>query len=250
MSFGECHEVRLSDEIVVGAKSTDTYSVRITELASGDEDREEVHSQPRRKLSVSFGSRLNDVAAEIREFIAARGGPASPFVVADPSDSGVTVKTLWYDLDDMTDADWTLYTVDNTIEFPLFRGYESGGHRRYRRITKPRPVGFQVWWNDDDVTDQVQVDFGRGIVVFDYIPRAGRLYFKCSYDLCVRFDSDPTVSALTDDVTDISGLSLIELIGVEDYAPASEGDELRAALGRTDEELNTLIASMKAMAGG
>ncbi|GAA6162565.1 hypothetical protein NBRC116590_02690 [Pelagimonas sp. KU-00592-HH] len=245
MTYGACHEIRLSNAVLFGARSMSEFGVRITPLASGDEDREEVHSQSRRRLQITPGVESDEVNSAFREFVEARGGHASPFVVRDHTEYEAPEKTLWYDLEDVHSDDWTAYTVDGKIEFPLFRGYESGGHRRYRRITKPDSKGFRIWWNDDEITSGVEIDYGRGVVVFSYIPRSGRLYFAGTYNLCVRFDGEFGFAAASQYATDVETFELVELIGEEDYAPSSENDEYRAALGRTDDELSALIENFK-----
>ena len=246
---GACTEVRIDDNVLSRATSTSMWNVRVTRLASGDEDREEIWSQSIRRIQLSYGSRLSAEIDAVREFVEAVGGPATSFCVCDPSDDGPgTTPALWYDLSDLTDEDRTLYTLaDGSLEMPLFRGYEVSTTRRYRRVTKPRPSGFRCWLNDNEITDNVVVDFARGLVYIDYLPTSGRLTFSGYYDLCVRVDGDFTAGGITPDVKSADRIAMKEVIGEADYSPTSESDEILAALGRSQRDLDQLLANMRTL---
>lgn len=245
---GACCELRISNSVLRGSSASETFGVRITPLASGDEDREEIWSQSRRILQLQYGPQLDSCIAAVRNFILAMGGPAQTFCVADPTDQGPgATRALWYDLADVTAAQRSLWSVEGGIAMPLFRGYEIGVHRRYRRVTKPRPAGFRVWWNDAEWTDDVTVDFGRGVVTFPWLPTAGRLYFAGRYDLCVRIDGDFTASGVFDDVVAAEPVRFIEVLGEADYTPATETDGYLAALGRSEAELSAVISDFQSL---
>lgn len=182
MSF---HDVRLPEQIELGATGGPTWSTQIVSTAGGAERRNVNWSQARRTYNVASGLRTRADMATLLAFWHARQGRAFGFRFKD-----------WADFEMPRQAIGT--TNGSLAAFPIFKRYTSGGVNHDRAITRPVSGTVRCWQNGVERTigaggTQFQVSLSTGVITLGATLAATTgqaVEASCEFDVPVRFDVD------------------------------------------------------------
>jgi len=271
MIYGNFHEDVLPDSIALGARTGPEFNTQVATMESGEEERNQRWSRPKWRAEIGFSDRIHEDVRFIQKFFIARAGRAHPFRMRMIDDyttrpapkivCGETRKTEpdpdeFYEptpFDDclITIAEMTSNNVD------LSRTYQSGGRVFRRRIYKPRVRGFRVGMSLEDgsqveLTDGWSLDASRGIVCFDFVPTGVCLFWGGYYDTPVRFDNDwlPATMSLgsAGEYGSYQSVPIIEVTSKDDVMPETEDDEIRAALGVSEDIYREIVEAQEELA--
>lgn len=195
-------DVRLPEDIEIGAEGGPNFSTTIITLSSGQEQRVQNWSKSRATYTIGYGASLQDYKY-VRGFFYNRRGKARGFRFKDWGDYQVGLVSLGV-------ADGT------TVDFYLKKLYALGaGEEPFSRpIT--RIVAGTLALHDQDNTlllDTSYVEsFGR--IRFGVAPASGREIFATfEFDVPVRFDTDQlALTYETAQVQSINSIPLIEIV--------------------------------------
>jgi len=162
------------------------FSTSVSVTASGFERRNSLWSNARLRFDVGPGIRSEAEMGELIAFFRARRGAARGFRFSDPSDhsSNGMVGTP-------SPSDQVLGTGDGAqSDFPLIKGYGTGGEQQVRRIT--RPVFETILVSIDNAVQLGNWELREGgVISFETPPAPGSVV--CAgflFDVPVRFAQD------------------------------------------------------------
>ncbi len=203
------HEVRFPDDISRGARGGPERRTQIVELASGDEERNAIWANSRRRYDAAYGIRRADDLAAVVAFFEARNGRLYGFRWKDWAD----FKSC---LPSQTPAatDQAIGTGDGaTTTFQLVKSYVSGAQSWTRTIAKPVAGTVLVAINGVEQASGWSVDTTAGIITFATAPAAGAsITAGFEFDVPVRFDTDQLDVTL--DIERLGSITSIPLIEV------------------------------------
>ena len=173
-------DVRLPEDVEIGAHGGPLFQTTIVALASGGEQRNQDWSEQRCEFDIGYGiQHLEDFEA-VQSFFYGRRGRARGFRFKDWSDYQIT--------------DELIGTGDNTTTaFQIIKTYSDTAHSYGRRIT--RPVASTVVVKVDDVLQTVTTDYtlaaSTGIITFTSAPALdAEITVTAEFDVPCRFDTD------------------------------------------------------------
>lgn len=210
--MGEFIEERLDACIRIGAESDNRYFVDATMSADGARYATLKNGKPFKTFDIGFIKSRSPLALEV----------ASLFHRTYGGFAGFRIKA-WDDFTTAEDgvsapgwSDCTALVLTSTT-FQMVKEYGKSmpallslGRPR-RVIYKPVAGTVQVSVDNVPVVSGWSVDTTSGVITFSVAP-VGTVRFGCEFDYPVAFDSSFSVSALTGDVMDASGLRLVELL--------------------------------------
>lgn len=177
------HEVRFPLRLAIGASGGPERRTEIITLASGQEVRNAVWRNSRRRWDV--GGAVSDMASlqVLAAFFEARMGRLYGFRFRDPMDYSSALPGT-----DSTPLDQILGVGDDvTAEFQLQKDY--GGTTR--DIVKPVEGCVRVAIDDIEQSTGWSIDHTTGVLTFDVAPEDGAIVSAgFEFDCAVRFDTD------------------------------------------------------------
>lgn len=196
------HDVRLPEDIEVGARGGPVFKTTIIAMSSGQETRNIDWARQKMKWDVSYGISSLDDLEDLRDFFYARRGAGYGFKFKDWTDYEIELGIIG--------------TGDATEdEFQIVKVYESSGPLPFsRKITRPVASTVKVYLDGvlQTLTTDYTLDTG-GIINFVNPPGVGVVIrVTCEFDVPVRFDSDEfaiTVEAFQ--AGSVPSLMIIEL---------------------------------------
>lgn len=182
MSF---HDVRLPEQMELGATGGPAWSTQIVTTAGGAERRNANWSQARRSYNLASGLRTRADMATLLAFWHARQGRAFGFRFKD-----------WADFEMPRQAVGT--TNGSQAAFPIFKRYASGGVQHDRLITRPVSGTVRCWQSGVERTlgggpTQFAVNLATGMITLGGTLAATTgqaVEVSCEFDVPVRFDMD------------------------------------------------------------
>lgn len=182
MSF---HDVRLPEQIELGATGGPTWSTQIIATAGGAERRNANWSQARRSYNLASGLRTRADMATLLAFWHARQGRAFGFRFKDWADFEMPRQSLGT-------------TNGSQAAFPIFKRYSSGGVHHDRLITRPVSGTVRCWQNGVERSlgggpTQFAVNLSTGVITLGSTLAATTgqaVEISCEFDVPVRFDMD------------------------------------------------------------
>lgn len=204
------HEIRFPDSISRGARGGPERRTRIVELASGDEERNAVWADSRRRYDVGYGVRRADDLALVVAFFEARLGRLHGFRFKDWSDfkscpPSATPAATNQNIGTGTGA---------AVAFALRKFYVSGAQSWARPIAKPVAGTVLIAINGVNQPSGWTVDTTTGIVTFSVAPANGAaITAGFEFDVPVRFDNDELPVTL--DIERLGTIPSIPLIEVK-----------------------------------
>lgn len=173
-------DVRLPEDVEIGARGGPKFQTTVTSLASGAEQRNQDWSEQRCEFDIGYGIQSLELFDEVRAFFYGRRGRARGFRFKDWSDYTLTDETI------------ATGTGAQTV-FPIIKTYEGSGPHSYgRRITRPVATGLVVKVNSIVQATPAAYTLGAGgILTFVAAPGNGLLIkVTCDFDVPSRFDID------------------------------------------------------------
>lgn len=195
------HEVRLPEDIELGAVGGPQFNTTVLELYSGYEQRNVNWSKTRGKWDIGYGLRDRADMDTVIAFFYARQGKAYGFRFKDWTD---------YEIDSIQ----SIGTGDgSTTEFQIYKRYSSGGYYYDRDIYKLVSGTTKVYKDSVQQTVNFSVDDDTGIVTFAIAPSVGEdIGVICEFDVPVRFDIDYLpVNAYGIELESIRGIDIVEI---------------------------------------
>jgi uncharacterized protein (TIGR02217 family) len=173
-------DVRLPEDVEVGAQGGPMFQTTIVALASGGEQRNQDWSEQRCEFDVGYGISTVDDLRAVLAFFYARRGRARGFRFRDWTDYQLTNEPI-----DVGDG------VED--EFQIIKTYETSGPHSYgRRITRPVANTLLVYLDGVLKTLTTHYTLGAGgVITFTSPPgNAVVISVSCEFDVPVRFDTD------------------------------------------------------------
>ncbi|MEM9226082.1 MAG: DUF2460 domain-containing protein [Pseudomonadota bacterium] len=201
------HEITFPTRLAVGARGGPERKTEIVTLASGQEIRNAVWANSRRRWDIGGAiGNLSDLS-ELTSFFEARRGPLYGFRFRDPFDHlsapvGGVVSPM----------DQIIGTGDGvSLSFQLSKSYGDV----VRHITKPVSGTVRVAIDEVELLNGWSVDYTTGTVTFDAPPASSEIVAAgFTYDCPVRFDSDRLEGVVeTFGAGRVVSVGLVELIG-------------------------------------
>jgi len=203
------HEVRFPDNISRGAVGGPMRKTRLVELESGDEERNAIWADSRRKYNAAYGIRKIDELAAVTAFFEARGGRLYGFRWKDWADYKSCLPTGV-----PASGDQQIGTGDGVkTDFQLVKVYASAPATYVRTIKKPVTGSVMVAVGGVDQPSGWTVDTTTGIVSFAAAPASGlAITAGFQFDVPVRFDTD--YLPVTQKIERLGSITSIPLIEV------------------------------------
>lgn len=171
------HDVRLPEDVEIGARGGPKFQTTVTSLSSGSEQRNQDWSQQRCEYDISYGIQSLEDFNAVRDFFYARRGRFHGFRFKDWAD---------YTLNDEV-----LGTGDGTEDlYQIVKNYEASGPLPYsRRIT--RPITNTLVVTLDNVETSAYTMDALGVINFTSNVGMGVVVrVSGEFDVPVRFDTD------------------------------------------------------------
>ena len=203
------HEVRFPDDISRGARGGPERRTQIVELASGDEERNAIWANSRRRYDVAYGIRRADDLAAVVAFFEARNGRLHGFRFKDWADYKSCRPSQA-----PSATDQPIGTGDGaTTAFQLVKRYASGAQAWTRTITKPVADSVRIALNGEAQVSGWSVDGSTGLITFASPPPAGiTITAGFAFDVPVRFDTDTlNVTLDLERLGSITSIPLVEI---------------------------------------
>ncbi len=187
-------DVRLPENIEVGADGGPTFSTGVITMANGQEQRVQNWSVSRNAYTVGYGISESDWPAVLAFFYARRGRAR-----------GFRFK------------DWTDYVASDQLvgnDLSLTKTYiDPVGLTYVRGITRVVPGTLRLHdGNGLDLTEYYTEQYGL-LTALPTLPAHGQLLADFEYDLPVRFDIDElSITAETFRAASLDGIKIVELI--------------------------------------
>lgn len=180
-------DVRFPDTISRGARGGPRRRTRITELASGFEERNAAWANSRRFYDVSFGIRRADDLTAVVAFFEAMNGRLYGFRFKDWSDYKSCLPSA-----DPLATDQLLGEGDGTrTAFQLRKAYAAGAETWHRTIRKPVAGTVLIALDGVAQASGWTLDATTGIVTFTAAPALGvEVTAGFQFDVPARFDTD------------------------------------------------------------
>jgi uncharacterized protein (TIGR02217 family) len=203
------HEIRFPDNISRGARGGPERRTQIVELASGDEERNAIWANSRRRYDAAYGIRRADDLTAVVAFFEARNGRLYGFRWKDWGDYKSCLPSVT-----PFPTDQTIGTGDGaTTTFQLVKAYISGAQTWTRAITKPVTGTATVSIDGVVQASGWLVDTTTGLVTFATAPASGTVITAgFEFDVPVRFDTDRL--DVTHDIERLGSITSIPLIEV------------------------------------
>lgn len=203
------HEVQFPTDISRGAVGGPMRKTRLVELESGDEERNAIWADSRRKYNAAYGIRRIDDLAVVTAFFEARNGMLIGFRWKDWADykscmpTGVPANT-----------DQQIGVGDGIeTDFQLVKDYTSGAVTYTRTIKKPVVGAALIALDAVDQPSGWSLDTTSGIISFAIAPAIGVVVTAgFQFDVPVRFDTD--YLPVTQKIERLGSITSIPLIEV------------------------------------
>lgn len=173
------HNVRLPEEIEMGARGGLGFKTTILESNSGREQRNIEWSRARGRWDISYGIRNKADLIAVRDFHLARYGRAYGFRFKDWLDYVMPRQTI-------------AVGTGAVSSFPVFKEYSSGGFVYRSYLTRIVANSYSLWIGGvlQGISD-FNLDIDVGTVTTPAAPGVGVIVeFACQFDRPVRFDID------------------------------------------------------------
>lgn len=205
--MGAFDDVRLPEDIEIGATGGPSFSTAILTLANGQEQRNQNWSRARSSYDIAYGitesTDPDDSFKTVIAFFYARAGRARGFRFKD-----------WLDYSSETSQTCSGVVNGTNTVFQLVKSYTSGGVTFVRKISRP-VVGTIVLYNNGVAVAGSAWTLGTfGAVTFTTAPLTGHIITAdYEFDVPVRFDNDKlALQPYTPTSAQITSIPLMELI--------------------------------------
>lgn len=214
------HEVRLPEQIEVGAVGGAAFRTLVFTSDTGHEQRDIKWSRTRGQWDISYGILPMDTGAadtaihDIIDFFHAREGKAHAFRFKDWTDYEIGVPSN----PGPSSNHQTIGVGDNSnVTFQIFKRYTSGGINYDKPIYKLVSGTYFVYVDDVLQTEgggnDYTIDVDTGIITFNSAPTGGQIVAVATeFDFLVRFDTDHlAVSVAQFNAGSIPAIPIVEL---------------------------------------
>lgn len=209
-------DVRLPVDIEKGAVGGPSFNTTIVELASGNEQRNQMWSRERVNFDVAYGIQSKSDFDAVRSFFKARRGKARGFRFKDWSDYIATDSVLG--TGDGVAVTGPPASRTGTAVYQLIKVYADTANAYTRKITRPVSGTLSVKVAGVLKTEgtHYSVDYSTGIVTFVtlQIPLLGeQITASFNYDIPVRFDVDAlNVTVQTENAFEVRSIQIKEVL--------------------------------------
>lgn len=197
------HDVRLPEDVEVGARGGPTFHTTVVAMSSGTEQRNIDWSRSRMQYDISYGiSKLVDLIA-VRDFFYGRRAMGYGFRFKDWADYEIELGQIG-----VGDGAQTA--------FQIVKVYELGGPLPFsRKITRPVANTVKVYKDGvlQTLTMHYTLNASTGMVTFLVAPTGGVVIrVTCEFDVPARFDTDQfpiTIEAF--EAGSVASLNVLEI---------------------------------------
>lgn len=207
------HEVRLPEEIEIGAQGGPAFNTSIISLSSGFEQRNINWEQARLKWDIGYGVMGKDGLVDeismdrLIAFFYAREGRAHGFRFKDWTDFELVRSVIG-----LTDG--------ANASFQIIKRYTSGFIDHDRQITKIVNGSVSVWVDNVLITQgvgdsQYQINLNTGLITLG-VTLASQIgtnvEVQCEFDVPVRFDTDQlSLNVFLFNASSIPNIQIVEI---------------------------------------